>query len=148
MPVTSFCTLKLLPLSLFTTLGPLGIFPSCYPNLFFLCLRRIIFTKTCIHFLKYWTWAKWEAGKKVSVLAHSVFTLQSLQPSVDNRMASWGVWVFLTGVSGELSGAILDSLCVPLGSPHFLLYSLRPPASSLSTHTTYQALLPQLLLFT
>lgn len=27
-------SLKLLPLNLLTTLGPLGIFPSCYPNLF------------------------------------------------------------------------------------------------------------------
>lgn len=73
-----------LPLSLFTTLGPWASFLLVTQTSFscasdeFLLFFRIIFTMTCIHFLKYWTLgAKWGgAGKKDSVLAHSEFMLQ------------------------------------------------------------------------
>lgn len=84
MPVTSSCTLwnYYLLISL-QHLAPWASFLLVTQTSFscaseeFLLFFRIIFTMTCIHFLKYWTsGAKWGAGKKVSVLEHSEFMLQ------------------------------------------------------------------------
>lgn len=122
MPLTSSCTLwnyyLLISLQL---LAPWASFLLVTQTSFscaseeFLLFFRIIFTMTCIHFLKYWTsGAKWggrEEGHCLGALRVYAAVVY-LQPFVNRRMGSWGMLAFLAGVS------ILGSLPVPFSSVH------------------------------